>query len=69
VPVPSKEARGHYLCARGIDFAAFYDFSIEFWNCSNSIVLFFQFVSYSLGIEIISYKLLFIAEYDYHHGY
>ena len=26
------------VCARNIDFASFYDFYIEFWNCSNSVV-------------------------------
>ena len=26
-----------YLCAEGIDFAFFYNFSIVFWNCSDSM--------------------------------
>jgi len=30
-----------YLCVRGIDFASFYDFSIGFWNCSDSVVFFY----------------------------
>jgi len=33
-------------CARCIDFACFYDFNIEFWNCSDSMVL-FQHVVYA----------------------
>jgi len=35
-----------YLCARGIDFASFYDFVIEFWNCSDSVVFLFFFFFY-----------------------
>jgi len=27
----------------GIDFASFYDFSIRFWNRSDSVIFFFQF--------------------------
>jgi len=27
-----------HSCAKGIDFASFYDFSIGFWNCSDSVV-------------------------------
>ena len=30
-----------YLCARGIEFVSFYDFSIGFWNCSDILVSFF----------------------------
>jgi hypothetical protein len=34
-----------YLCARGIDFTSFYDFSIEYWNCSDNGVFFvFHFI-------------------------
>ena len=44
-------------------------FLLNFGTVPTVLYYFFQFVSYSLGIEIISYKLLFIAEYDYHHGY
>jgi len=28
------------MCAKDIDFASFYDFSIAFWNCSSSAVFF-----------------------------
>jgi hypothetical protein len=39
VPVPSQESE------RGIDLAAFYNFSIGFWNCTYSVVfLVLQFV-------------------------
>jgi hypothetical protein len=34
------------MCARCIDFARFYDFNIEFWNCSDSLFL-FQHVVYA----------------------
>ena len=34
-----------YFCAKGIDFASFYDFDIWFWNCSDSAVFFvFHFI-------------------------
>ena len=33
-----------YLCASGIDFASSYDFVIEFWNCSYSVVFLFYFL-------------------------
>jgi len=29
-----------YMCVRCINFASFYDFSVEFWNCSDSVVYF-----------------------------
>jgi len=29
-----------YLGVKGIDFASFYDFSIWYWNCSYSVVIF-----------------------------
>ena len=29
-----------YLCIRDVDFASFYDFSVEFWECSNRVVFF-----------------------------
>jgi hypothetical protein len=29
-----------YLCAMGIDFVSSYDFSIGFWNCSDSVAFF-----------------------------
>jgi len=33
-----------YLCVWGIDFAFFYDFSIECWNCMGSVVFIFHFI-------------------------
>jgi hypothetical protein len=32
-----------YMCARDIEFTYFYDFSIECWNCSNSVIYIFSF--------------------------
>jgi hypothetical protein len=29
-----------YLYVRGIDFASFYDFDIQFWNCFDSVLIF-----------------------------
>jgi len=29
-----------YICVGGIDFASSYEFSIRFWNCSDSVVFF-----------------------------
>ena len=35
-----------YLCVGGINFASFYDFSIGFWKCSDSLLIFiFRFIS------------------------
>jgi hypothetical protein len=34
-----------YLCAKAIDFASFYDFSIGFWNCFDSVVFCGHFIS------------------------
>jgi hypothetical protein len=31
---------GHVFVLGGIDFASFYDISIGFWSCSESVVLF-----------------------------
>jgi hypothetical protein len=33
------------MCARDIEFTYFYDFSIECWNCSDSVVYIFSFYS------------------------
>ena len=38
VPVPSQVS--DVLCVRGVDFAPFYDFSIRFRDCSDSVVFF-----------------------------
>jgi hypothetical protein len=37
-----------YLFVNGIDFASFYDFDIWFWNCSDSLILFFSFYIYNI---------------------
>ena len=31
---------GHVFVLGGIDFASFYDISIRFWSCSETVVLF-----------------------------
>jgi hypothetical protein len=43
-----------YRCARGIHFASFYDFSVEFRNCSDSVVCYF-----------ISLILFIMSEFDW----
>ena len=35
-----------YLCAKGIYFVYFYDFAIEFCNCSDSVVFFIFILLY-----------------------
>jgi len=41
VSVPSQESEHvMYVCVRSIDCVSFCDFSIGFWNCSNSVVYF-----------------------------
>jgi hypothetical protein len=32
-----------YMCVRDIEFTYFYDFSIECWNCSDSVIYIFSF--------------------------
>ena len=45
VPVPCQERERSCICVSGIDFASFNDFSIRFWNCSDSVALFvFHFI-------------------------
>ena len=39
-PMSSQEIGRLCISARSIDFASLYDFSIGFWNCSNSVVVF-----------------------------
>jgi len=42
-----------YLCARGINFASFYAFSIGFWNCTDIVAFFvFHFLTRSIGMNI-----------------
>jgi hypothetical protein len=33
-----------YLCLMGINLAYFYDLSIRFWKCADSVVFFFNFI-------------------------
>jgi hypothetical protein len=35
-----KESGRSFICVTGINFVSFYDFSIEFWTCSHSVVCF-----------------------------
>jgi hypothetical protein len=39
-----------YLCVKGIDFASFYNFSIGYWNYSDSVV-FFNFSFYNINLH------------------
>jgi hypothetical protein len=40
------------MCARVIDFTCFYDFSVGFWNCQNSVVFVsFYFIS-DAGLQL-----------------
>ena len=76
VPVPSHESqrscicvlRGTkpwksevmYFCINGIDFASFYNFCIELWTFSDSVIFFFDFMtrwSIVIIIMIILYSV------------
>ena len=37
VPVSSQESERSCICVSDIDFASLYDFSIDFWNCSEEL--------------------------------
>ena len=37
-----------YVCARGISFASYYDFSIGYWNCSDSVAFCLHFIERKL---------------------
>ena len=68
VLVPSYESEWSFICVRGVDFASFDDFPIDFWKSSNSVVFFvFHFIflpfnliisnlinSFSSGVSIIT---------------
>jgi len=42
-----------YLCVRGINFSSFYNFAIEFWNCSDSCsFLFFRCFKHTIFSEL-----------------
>ena len=54
-----------YFCVKGIDFVPFYDFSIGFWNCSDSVV-FICFSLYCINLCIlmfstIPYQMMFVS--------
>jgi hypothetical protein len=38
------------MCVRSIDFAPFYDFSIGFWKCADSVVYFLLFILFTSKI-------------------
>ena len=56
VPVPSQESERPciIICVRIIDFASFFDFSIVFWNCSDTVV-FFVFLLYLGTVPTVWY--------------
>ena len=57
-----KKVRVMYLCVTGIHFASFYNFSIEFWNCSGSVVflfIYFYFFIQSIVNVVTEYIGLF----------
>ena len=58
VPVPCQESerRCIIICVRILDFASFFDFSIVFWNCSDSVV-FFVFLLYLGTVPTVWYFL------------
>jgi hypothetical protein len=35
---PNEVRQLHYLCVSDIVISSFYDFSIRFWNCSDSVI-------------------------------
>ena len=56
VPVPSQESERPciIICVRILDFASFFDFSIVFLNCSDSVV-FFVFLLYLGTVPTVWY--------------
>ena len=55
-----------YLCVRDIEFASFYDFSIGFWNCSDSVIGFCVFRFIIIGCEekpMIMYRLVALTSH------
>jgi hypothetical protein len=43
----SRQVRGHEFCDSAIDFTSFYDFSIIFFKCSDSMVFFLFLIFHS----------------------
>ena len=59
VPVKSQEIEQLFICVLGVlIFASFYDFSIRFWNCSDSVV-FFVFLLDFRTVPTVWYFLFF----------
>ena len=48
-----------YLCVKGINFASFYNFSIGYWNYSDSVV-FFNFSFYNINLMNVGHTKLAI---------
>jgi hypothetical protein len=49
VPVPITQSERSRINVKGGDFSSFYDFSIRFWNCSDSVVYFILHFEYWLA--------------------
>jgi len=45
------------MCVRDITLVYFYDFSIEFWNCSDSVIFF------SIILQVVKKKSIMITAY------
>ena len=58
-----------YLCVTGIHFASFYNFSIEFWNCSGSVVFFFFFFFFFSIQSIVTVVSEYYMLFSYQTGY
>jgi hypothetical protein len=43
IEVPELSQEWSFICVRDIEFTYFYDFSIECWNCSDSVIYIFSF--------------------------
>ena len=41
-----------YMCTRVIDFTRFYDFSVGFWNCQNSVVFVCFYFINDAGLQL-----------------
>ena len=62
VPVPSQESEQSCACVLvGIDFASFYDFSIGFWNCSDSGIFCFSFYFSTILQLLVLYIMVVIS--------
>jgi hypothetical protein len=54
------------MCDRGVDFFCFYNFSVECWNCSDSVVFsFFTLLKISCKVLDIASKRLKIYLVSY----